>query len=277
MLIYMFPGQGSQRQGMGRELLQKYSSLIERANDILGYSVEEMVVFNPENKLDNTLYTQPIIYIINTLYYMDMKNKRPDYVIGHSLGEYNALFVAGAFSFEDGLRLVKKRAELMSESPKGGMVAVLGINLEKIQTIIKKYMLKVEIANINAPNQIVIAGKKDLLQDYQEIFLSEGAADYILLNVSGAFHTSMMNQAAYQFGKFIEPFNFHEIKIPVISNVTGKEIKNSEIKQLLTFQINHTVQWEDSIRYIIKKGDCVFQQIGMGRTLKNMVRKISSS
>src|SRR5436305_5494221 len=168
MTVFLFPGQGSQRIGMGNTLFDEFKAITARADEILGYSIKELCLQDPHQQLGQTQFTQPALYVVNALSYlkkMKEAGQAPAYVSGHSLGEYNALFAAGAFDFETGLQLVKKRGELMSQATGGGMAAVIGFTLEQVDQILKEYGLtSIDIANYNTPTQIVLAGlKADIL------------------------------------------------------------------------------------------------------------------
>lgn len=278
MLAYVFPGQGSQSLGMGKEYFDEFKELTEIADDILGYSIKELCLEDPEDKLGFTQYTQPALYIVNAMYYLKKlqeTGQKPDFVAGHSLGEYDALFAAGVFDFGTGLELVKKRGELMGQAQNGGMAAVLGLTEEEIREIINKNGLDyIDIANLNSPSQTVISGIKKDIEDAASIFESGGALKYVLLNVSGAFHSRYMADAKEQFAEFMNRFQFYEPEIPVISNVYARPYKNNAIKETLLKQITSSVKWSETIRYIWGKGDVDIVQIGPGNVLTGLTRGI---
>lgn len=206
MKVYVFPGQGAQVKGMGKDLFEEFTSYIIEANEVLGYSVQDLCL-NDEEKLGITKYTQPALYIVNALSYykrIQETNEVPDYVLGHSLGEYNALLAADVFDFKTGLQLVKKRGELMHQAMNGGMAAVLGLGKSDIEDILKDYELtRLDVANYNTPSQFVLSGSMEDIKDAQSIFEGKGAKKYIILNVSGAFHSWYMSSAADEFAKFL--------------------------------------------------------------------------
>lgn len=278
MLAYVFPGQGSQEKGMGAELFDKYRELTAKADEILGYSIKELCLNDPDNILGNTRYTQPALYVVNALSYLDKiesSGVKPDFVAGHSLGEYNALFASGVFDFETGLRLVKKRGELMSEAIGGGMAAVIGFNEEQVKEVLNKYQLtEIDIANYNAPTQIVISGKKEDIEKAQPYFEAEGVKRYVVLKVSGAFHSRYMRTSLEQFSQFVDQLDFAEPSIPVISNVYARPYKNNSIKATLMEQIVKSVKWTESIRYLMGKGEIEIVQVGPGNVLTSLVRTI---
>lgn len=279
MKAYLFPGQGSQIKGMGASLFDQFPDLIEKADRILGYSIKTLCLEDPNNVLNKTQFTQPALYIVNALAYLQQLEKdpsQPHYVAGHSLGEYNALFAANIIDFETGLRLVCKRGELMSKVSNGGMAAVLKCDLPKIKSILLDNKLTtIDIANYNSPDQVVLSGPKSDLENAQSLFLQAGTI-FIPLNVSAAFHSRYMQQVANEFRDFIflEEFSFSSPSIPVIANLNALPYSINETKQNLVKQINHPVLWTDSIRYMITQGVTIFQEIGPSEVLTKLVKSI---
>jgi len=281
MITYVFPGQGAQYKGMGEKLFEKFPDLVTKADDILGYSIRRLCLEDPNSQLGTTEYTQTAIYIVNALSYLDKVHStgiKPDYVTGHSLGEYNALFAAGAVDFETGLKLVKKRGELMGKATGGGMAAVIGLNSIQIKDmLVKSGLHTIDIANYNSPTQIVISGPKDDIINAKKIFEHNAAVKYYaLLNVGGAFHSRYMKEAAIQFAEYLEDIKFKCMEIPVISNVYARPYKREEIKDTLVKQIYNSVQWTDSIRYLLGRGEMDFEEVGIGRTLTGLIQHIVS-
>lgn len=279
LIAYVFPGQGSQKKGMGEGLFDEFKSLTEKADAILGYSIRELCVNDPDNKLANTLYTQPALFVVNVFMYLkkiqQMDGKKPDYVAGHSLGEYNALFAAEVFNFETGLRLVKKRAELMSQSVGGAMAAVIGLEEDKINKILINHGLQaVDIANYNSPTQIVISGLKNDIEQAKQIFESEGASMYAMLRVSGAFHSRYMEKARKEFKTYLESFVFSSPQIKVVSNVHASPYNSADIKANMLDQITGSVKWTESVRYLLGKGCCDILQVGPGNIIEGLVKTI---
>ncbi|MGW8956321.1 ACP S-malonyltransferase [Paenibacillus sp. NPDC055715] len=278
MSVYIFPGQGSQHKGMGGDLFDHYRELTTKADHLLGYSIKELCLLDPNHNLGNTQFTQVALYVVSAFSYykkLEQMNQRPDYVAGHSLGEYNALLAAGAFDFETGLKLVKKRGELMSQVPVGGMAAVIGLNIEQVQNILNSYNLEgLDIANHNAPVQVVISGAKTDIEAAQSIFEKAGASMYIPLNVSGAFHSRYMRDAQQQFEQYIARFDFSNLSIPVISNVTALPYRNEDVSSNLVRQIVSTVKWRDSILYLLDIGEEEFIEVGPGNVLTKLVSYI---
>ncbi|MGA1868032.1 MAG: ACP S-malonyltransferase [bacterium] len=278
MNAFVFPGQGSQKKGMGSELFDLFPELTRKADTILGYSIKELCVEDSQNLLNNTQYTQPALFVVNALMYTKEINDTgevPSYVAGHSLGEYNALFAAGAFDFETGLKIVKKRGELMSKAHGGGMAAIIGLTEEKIKHVLKeKGLSAIDVANFNSPAQIVISGLCDDIAGAADIFKEAGAKLYIPLKVSGAFHSRYMSAAREKFEHFLHSFEFSKLSIPVISNVEARPYERKKIRQLLADQITHSVKWTESIQYLMGKGIQEFKEIGPGTVLTNLVAKI---
>ncbi|RAP32408.1 [acyl-carrier-protein] S-malonyltransferase [Candidatus Marinamargulisbacteria bacterium SCGC AG-414-C22] len=278
MTSYVFPGQGSQKVGMGSELFEKFPEYIKQANDILGYNAAQLCLENPDNKLGNTAYTQPLLYLVSTLEYLNTKdeeNIKPTFFAGHSLGEYAALFAANVFDFKTGLQLVQKRGELMSQASGGGMAAVIGMSGENIQDLITtQHLTAIQVANFNEPNQTVISGEKEAILAAKQQFEEAGARRYIPLPVSGAFHSKFMEDAKDKFATYIENFTFSEPTIPVIANVTAKPYVQENIKTLLIDQIVSSVQWVKSIQYIINQNETDFKEIGPGSVLTGLIAKI---
>ncbi|GMA97726.1 ACP S-malonyltransferase [Pelosinus sp. IPA-1] len=279
MLTYIFPGQGSQVKEMGKTLFDEFKHITAQADDILGYSVKKLCIEDPNFTLAQTQYTQPALYVVNALSYLKKikdSGKKPDYVAGHSLGEYNALLVAGAFEFAIGLKLVQKRGELMSHAMGGGMAAVIGLKEEEIITVLEENNLQdIDIANYNSPSQIVISGLQTDIDRAEPIFeRTKGVKLFIRLKTSGAFHSRYMEAAKRKFDAYINSFRFSELMIPVISNVHARPYQQAEIGANLLQQITHPVRWTESIKYLLSLGKMEFEEVGPGRVLTGLVQKI---
>lgn len=276
----IFPGQGSQQRGMGETLFPLFPELIQQANTILNYSIEEICLENPKNLLHSTEYTQPALYVVNALsyyHYLQQGAGKPDYVAGHSLGEYNALLAAEVFDFQTGLTLVKKRGSLMSQAPKGGMAAVLEASKEQIQQVLEKGGFScIEFANFNAPSQIVLSGDRAQIIEAAHSF-QEAKITYIPLNVSGAFHSNLMQGLQSEFTQFLRGFLFQSPKIPVISNLSAKPYSFEVIMENLSKQLVSSVQWQDSVFYMMCAGVEAFEEIGPSDTLTKLVSQIQLS
>lgn len=275
--VYMFPGQGSQKKGMGNELFAKHKELIAKCDEILKYSIKKLCLEDPDEKLNNTRYSQVAIYIVNTMYYREMlqEGKKPDFVIGHSLGEYNALQAAGVFDFETGLRLVQKRGEIMSKPIDGGMAAIIGSNSENLVPILIKEnnLENIDIANYNSPSQVVISGLKEEILKSKHIFES-AKLKYFPLNVSGAFHSRQMKNCSYEFEDFLEKSTFKAFEIPIISNLTARPYEFSDIKHNLAAHLVNPVRWTESIRYLLSKECENFIEVGNSTILNSLIERI---
>lgn len=284
MKAVIFPGQGSQFRGMGKDLFPLFPEQLRSASQILGYSVEDLCLNDREGLLSKTQYTQPALYVVNALhYYQSQANdgqgaaaKAPLFFAGHSLGEYNALHAAGVFSFETGLRLVKKRGELMGSASGGGMAAVLGASVKEIRGVLDEHHLDgIDIANLNTPTQTVIAGDHEALAAAAELF-SRMNLRYVQLNVSAPFHSRHMQPVQAEFAEFLRGFSFQAPKATVIANATARPYDGARIADTLARQIATPVHWVDSIRYVMGKGEIEFQEIG-ATILSKMVNEIRST
>ncbi len=288
MFSVIFPGQGSQLVGMGKDLHDKYNlvqNLFKEANEILEFPLSDLILNGPKEDLDLTENTQPAIFLLSYSIFKLAKEEfnidlnKADFFAGHSLGEYSALTSAGALSFSDTLKILKIRGKAMQSSvPKGegGMVAVLGSKVETIENIIKETKEKYEcfIANDNSEGQIVLSGNMKNLEKMM-MHLKSINIKNIKLPVSAPFHCKLMNNATMIMNKEILKLNFEEPKNTLISNVTGKAISNSkELKELLVKQIESRVRWRESILFMISKGVSHFIEIGPGKVLSGLVKRI---
>lgn len=262
---------------MGKKLFGKYKEQTDLASNILGYDLEELCIKDPARDLSKTQYTQPALYVVNALHYLDQNNgQRPDYFIGHSLGEYNALFAAEAFDFETGVRLVQKRGELMAAASGGGMAAVIGLAAEELTTILKKEgFTNIDIANYNTPTQIVIAGQSNDVKQVIDHF-SALKIRIVPLAVSAPFHSRYMKPAADQFSNFLDQFQFNELKTPVVSNVTARPYESGQIQSYLSRQIDSSVKWIDTVRYLMGRNCDEYSELGSS-ILTKMVNEIKKS
>ena len=291
MFSVIFPGQGSQLVGMGKEFYDKYSlvqDLFKEADDTLGFSLSNLILNGPKDNLDLTENTQPAIFLISYSIFKLIKDEfninlnKANFFAGHSLGEYSALASAGALSFSDTLKILKIRGKAMQNSvPKGegGMVAVLGSEIETVENFINENRSKYEcyIANDNSAGQIVLSGK---IEDLEKIAIDLKSVNIknIKLPVSAPFHCKLMNKATLVMNEEIEKLNFKEPKNTLISNVTGKEIANSnELKDLLVKQIESRVRWRESVLLMINKGINQFIEIGPGKVLSGLIKRIDKN
>ncbi|CAO0833753.1 hypothetical protein SMICM17S_12777 [Streptomyces microflavus] len=249
MRCYVFPGQGTQKKGMGRNLFGRFPDLPRRADRVLGYPIEELCLGNPERRLSETVYAQPAIYVVNALHWSAAQEDLPpaDFFAGHSLGEYSALFAAGAFDFETGLTLVQRRAELMGQVSGGAMAAVIGLSEQIVEETLKQHdATGVVIANYNAPEQFVLSGSHEELARIKSVFEKvEGVRGFVPVRVSGPFHAPAMAPAAARFRTLLASVDLGELRTPVISNVTGRPFGPDvqEVRALLAEQIAKPVRW----------------------------------
>jgi trans-AT polyketide synthase/acyltransferase/oxidoreductase domain-containing protein len=278
MTAILFPGQGIQKKGMGQELFPKYMKLTDECSAILGYSIEELCLANPENKLGETRYLQPALFFVNMLNYLEGKSVygNPSYFLGHSLGEYNALCAAGVFDLPTGIQLVKKRAELMGAIGKGGMAAILGETKDKLSTFLQQEKFSdLDIANFNTPTQLVISGPAPRIEECAKLLSSKGVKA-IVLNVSGAFHSRYMKDASEQYLQFLQKFSFKAPQTPVISTATVELYSATNVAHFLSLQLSHPVRWEESIRKVLQAGISTFHEVG-SQILSKMVDEIRKS
>jgi malonyl CoA-acyl carrier protein transacylase len=284
MLAFVFPGQGAQKRGMGEGLFDEvpeYATIERGVDSLLGYSMRKLCLEDADDRLKDSQYTQPALYTVNALHYYSAvaRGERPQFVAGHSLGEYNALLAAGVFDFMTGLRLVRERGRIFSRALDGGMGAVIGLDVNRIAAVLRESGLTtLDIANLNSPTQTVLSGPLRDITRAGPFFERAGAQLYVPLNVSGAFHSRYMADAKSAFGRFIASFTFEKARIPVISNVTGEPYAGDRptetVQRLLTEQITNSVQWVKSISYLLAAGVSTFKEIGPGTVLTRLIQQI---
>ena len=291
MKAILFPGQGSQVVGMGSEFYNNFSSVKEifnSADEKLKFKLSKIILEGPEDQLKLTQNTQPAILTVSYAIFKILKEEfnynfeNTKYFAGHSLGEYSALLCAGSLSFEDALYLLFERGKSMQEAVpvgKGGMLAVLGSENEEIEDCIKKIKSKgvCEIANDNAPGQIIVSGNIELIQELQNI-LKENKKKSIMLPVSAPFHCSLMNAAATNMKSKIENVNFTKPNYEIITNVSASPTNDpAEIKKVLVEQIYSKVRWRESILYMSNQNITEYLEIGPGKVLTGLVKRILPS
>jgi polyketide biosynthesis malonyl-CoA-[acyl-carrier-protein] transacylase len=276
--IYVFPGQGSQKTGMGQELFDRFPAQVAIADAELGYSIADLCLRDESNKLNQTLFTQPALFVVNALTFLNHlieTGKLPAFLAGHSLGEYNALFAAGVFDFQTGVRLVKQRAILMARAAGGGMAAVIGLSPDQIrQALTAADLNAIDIANLNSRNQTVISGPEIDLERSQLILEKAGTQLFKRLPVSAAFHSRYMAEAELEFGAFLESFVFADPRIPVVSNVTARLHESAGIKSMLARQITQPVRWTETVQWLLQQPEAEFLELGPGTVLTGLVRRI---
>ncbi|NUT38915.1 MAG: ACP S-malonyltransferase [Thermoactinospora sp.] len=263
-VVWVFPGQGSQRRGMGEGVLERHPDLCAKADEILGYSIAELC--QDPVRLRDTRFSQPALYTVNALSYLSQDGE-PDYLAGHSLGEYTALFAAGCFDFETGLRLVARRGELMSQAKGGTMTAVLGVPVERLEALV--HGTDVEIANYNSPQQVVLAGLQDDLAAVTGAIEADGGK-CVPLAVSVAAHSRHMREAADAFAQELKAVDLAEPRVPVLSNVTGRPHTAGDMAELLRKQIHSPVRWLDGMRYLMGQGVDELVELGPGTVLSKL-------
>ena len=291
MFSVVFPGQGSQLVGMGKEFYDKYDlvkNLFKESDEVLGFSLSKIILEGPKDELDLTINTQPAIFLISYSIFQLIKKEfnidlsKAKYFAGHSLGEYSALSCAEYLSFTETLKILRKRGDAMQNAVpnrEGGMLAVLGSTVEIVEKILENNQRKftVEIANDNSVGQIVLSGKIEDLDKLIEILKSKNIKN-IKLPVSAPFHCKLMNNATEVMKKEIFKINFKDSKNILISNVNAEEILNKdEIKRLLIKQIESRVRWRESIQNMIDKGVNHFIEIGPGKVLSGLIKRINKT
>ena len=291
MFSLVFPGQGSQTIGMGKDFFENYDlvkDLFNEADDSLGINLSKMILEGPKDELDLTINTQPAIFLISYSIFQVMKKEfnfdleNAKYFAGHSLGEYSALCAAKYLSFSDTIKLLKIRGEAMQNAvPKGegGMLAVLGSKVEIIEDLLNENIndFKVQIANDNSEGQIVLSGRNSDIEKLIKVLKSKNIKN-IKLPVSAPFHCQLMNKATEIMRTEIQKLNFLDSKNKLISNVTAKEILNKEeLKMLLIDQIENRVRWRESVVHMINTGVNHFIEIGPGKVLSGLIKRIDKN
>ncbi|MGG3456026.1 ACP S-malonyltransferase [Paenibacillus rhizolycopersici] len=288
-IAFVFPGQGSQSVGMGKDIydaLPAARARFEKADEQLGFSLSGLIFEGPDTELKQTANTQPALLTTSVALYeaFTAKGFKPDYVAGHSLGEYSALTAAGVLSFEDAVKLVRARGEYMEQAVPGGqgaMAAVLGGEREALAQLCEDITAGgalVELANVNCPGQIVVSGSQEGVNLVVERVKEIGAKRAIPLEVSGPFHSSLMKTAAERLGDRLSAASFRDAEVPVVANVTARPVQNgAEIKDLLVRQVYSPVLWEDSVGWLLSQGVDTFVEIGPGSVLTGLIKKIDKS
>ncbi|MEK4972034.1 ACP S-malonyltransferase [Niallia sp. FSL R7-0648] len=285
-IAFVFPGQGSQAVGMGKGLFEQFepaANVFKKADQKLNFSLTDLIFEGPKEELTLTHNTQPALLTtsIAILEHFKQFNIQPDFVAGHSLGEYSALVAAGVLSFEEAVFAVRKRGEYMQEAVpagEGAMAAVLGLEREKLTAVTQEISdagNSVQLANLNCPGQIVISGTTKGVELAGEKAKEAGAKRAIPLEVSGPFHSELMKPAAEKFASVLDGLQLTDAKIPVIANVTAAPIQDhAEIKAKLVEQLYSSVLWEDSVRKMLDLGVDTFIEIGPGKVLSGLIKKI---
>jgi [acyl-carrier-protein] S-malonyltransferase len=282
---YVFPGQASQKVGMGLSVYEQYASarsVFEEADSVLGFPVSRLCFEGPAEDLTKTVNVQPALVATSMACLraaqegMGSKLPHPAFVAGHSLGEYTALAAASVLSFADALRLVRERGRLMYEAglrQPGSMMAVIAFDRPTLQEVCDE--AGVEISNVNAPGQLVISGSVDKLEKAAELAKERGARRLIPLNVSGAFHSTLMEPVIEEFDRVLQGVTFRTPSVPVVSNVTALPLTDgAEIRQDLLIQLRKCIQWQSSVEYMTRNG-VTYYEIGPGTVLAGLIKRIS--
>ncbi|MCH8025483.1 MAG: ACP S-malonyltransferase [Chloroflexi bacterium] len=287
-LAWLFPGQGAQFAGMGRDLFEGSSAarrVYEAADDVLGYAVTNDCFDGPEEHLQQTEVAQPALYVTSfacleaAREFDSLPEQPPAFFAGHSLGEYTALAAAGAVGFEDGLRLVQERGRLMQQAAAqqpGAMAALLGLDEAAVRAICEE--TDAELCNLNAPGQIVIGGGSEAIEAALALALERGARRGVMLKVSGAFHTSRMAPAAEGMARAVANTTFRDPQAPVIANTSGEPMTNAaELTGELVQQLDHAVHWQRSMEYMVAQGVTGVIEFGPGRVLTGLAKRMERS
>lgn len=279
---FVFPGQGSQFIGMGKDLYENHQvarDLFERANELLGFRITDIMFGGTDEELRATRVTQPAVFLHSVAAFMVNTIEKPDMVAGHSLGEFSALVACGALSFDDALLLVRARAEAMQracELQPGTMAAVIALPDEKVEEICQSIDDIVVAANFNCPGQVVISGSVSGIDAAVPLLKEAGAKRALKLAVGGAFHSPLMQPAAEDLGKAIEATTFHKPICPIYQNVCATPQTDPEvIRKNLLAQLTSPVRWTQSVNQMIADGADTFYEFGPGDVLKNLIRKIN--
>jgi trans-AT polyketide synthase, acyltransferase and oxidoreductase domains len=270
---WVFPGQGAQRRGMGADVVDRYPDLCAQAGEILGYDVRAQCLDGAAPGLHDTRYVQPALFVVNALSFLARMEgyPPPDFVAGHSLGEYNALFAAGCFDFATGVRLVQRRGELMGRATGGGMVAVVGAPPDRIAALLRESGIgDVDLANRNSAEQVVLSGPDDALRRASAAVTAAGLGRCVPLRVSAPFHSRQMAAAAAEFRSYLDGVRFAEPRIPVIANVTARPYPAGAVPDLLARQVDGPVCWWESMSYLLARGVDDLVEVGPGRVLTDL-------
>lgn len=283
-IAFLFPGQGAQSVGMGKDLYENFAaakSVYDTADSTLGKSISTICFEGPEEDLKQTVNTQPSIVTTSIAALEALKselNITPDFVAGHSLGEYCAMYTAGVMSLETTLKAIQKRADLMGATKGGSMAAVLNASEEQLKAGLEEgsKVGYVDVANYNSPVQVVITGDSDAVKATSDYLLANGVRRVVPLAVSGAFHSKYMENAGNEFASFVSELELNDAKMPVITNVDAAEtLKADDFKSKMPKQISSSVHWTQTIQKMVEEGVDTFVEIGPGKVLAGLNKKIA--
>ncbi len=284
-VAFIFPGQGTQWVGMGQDLYQTFPSarqVFEEADESLGFDLSRLCFEGPEEKLRQTVYAQPAILTMSLACLEAAREMglepclgKPAYVAGHSLGEYTSLVAAGVLDLPEAVSLVRERGKLMqkaSQQEKGGMIAILGLDLEAVVEVCE--WSGTEIANVNCPGQVVISGTAEALAEARELAQERGARRVVTLDVCGPFHSSVMRRALQALGRIISSLRFHHPKVPIVANASARPLTRSQaVKKELRVQLCCPVRWQESVNFMVDRGVDTFVELGPGKVLSGMIER----
>jgi malonyl CoA-acyl carrier protein transacylase len=265
---------------MGADLFARFPDLVAQADEVLGYSIRQLCLEDPDNVLGRTEFTQPALFVTSALSYLRKREggvALPDFFAGHSLGEFNALFAADAFDFATGVALVSKRGQLMAQAPRGAMAAVIGMDQDKVRELLAASpFVGIDIANINSSNQIIVSGVYDEIDRCDSLFVDAGAR-YVRLNVSAAFHSRFMREVETEFAAYLAQVPLRPLTSRVVANCTARPYPQADYRELLVRQITQPVRWYESMSWLLARGNMSVEEVGPGDVLTKLFFKIAQS